>query len=138
MLEKCTKTSSPCSREMKPNPFSALKNFTVPCATNTQSSRRQTNQFGLLAITDCTRHGRRHPRLTSVTSSRPFFAPRPTIFERFGTRASPTRLAGHRLDLSAIPFGPHGPNSEVPDESRVHNPPTFEHSRMPRHHSRLN
>ena len=30
MLEKWTNTSSPCSREMKPKPFSALKNFTVP------------------------------------------------------------------------------------------------------------
>src|SRR6266545_5823269 len=34
MLEKWTKTSSPASREMKPKPFSALKNFTVPVATN--------------------------------------------------------------------------------------------------------
>src|SRR4051794_24840251 len=32
MLEKWTNTSSPCSREMKPKPFSALKNFTVPVA----------------------------------------------------------------------------------------------------------
>src|SRR5688572_29609226 len=30
MLEKWTNTSSPPSREMKPKPFSALKNFTVP------------------------------------------------------------------------------------------------------------
>lgn len=50
MAEKCTKTSSPCSREMNPNPFSALKNFTVPCATNTQFSMRQIDQFDLLAI----------------------------------------------------------------------------------------
>src|SRR5215213_7411509 len=35
MLEKWTKTSSPCSREMKPKPFSALKNLTVPVATET-------------------------------------------------------------------------------------------------------
>src|SRR3954447_12851332 len=33
MLEKWTKTSSAPSREMKPKPFSALKNFTVPVAT---------------------------------------------------------------------------------------------------------
>src|ERR671916_186371 len=32
MFEKCTNTSSPSSREMKPKPFSALKNFTVPVA----------------------------------------------------------------------------------------------------------
>src|SRR5215510_9680853 len=32
MLEKWTNTSSPSSREMKPKPFSALKNFTVPVA----------------------------------------------------------------------------------------------------------
>src|ERR1700687_2582323 len=52
MLEKWTKTSSPCSREMKPNPFSALKNFTVPCATNTRFSSRRANQFGPLADMD--------------------------------------------------------------------------------------
>src|SRR5918997_4195764 len=33
MLEKWTNTSSPDSREMKPKPFSALKNFTVPVVT---------------------------------------------------------------------------------------------------------
>src|SRR4051794_25177807 len=33
MFEKCTNTSAPPSREMKPNPFSALKNLTVPVAT---------------------------------------------------------------------------------------------------------
>src|SRR3982751_2831046 len=33
MLEKWTNTSSPCSREMKPKPLSALKNLTVPCIT---------------------------------------------------------------------------------------------------------
>src|SRR5262245_65665807 len=33
MLEKWTNTSSPSSREMKPKPFSALKNFTVPVGT---------------------------------------------------------------------------------------------------------
>src|SRR5687767_10000293 len=38
MLEKWTNTSSPCSREMKPKPFSALKNFTVPVAICTVSS----------------------------------------------------------------------------------------------------
>src|SRR5450432_131549 len=32
MLEKWTNTSLPPSREMKPKPFSALKNFTVPVA----------------------------------------------------------------------------------------------------------
>src|ERR687893_387633 len=32
MFEKCTNTSSPSSREMKPKRFSALKNFTVPVA----------------------------------------------------------------------------------------------------------
>src|SRR5680860_761808 len=31
MLEWWTNTSSPPSREMKPKPFSLLKNFTVPC-----------------------------------------------------------------------------------------------------------
>src|SRR5476649_1395177 len=30
MAEKCTKTSSPFSRWMKPNPFPALNHFTVP------------------------------------------------------------------------------------------------------------
>src|ERR1700712_5652332 len=30
IFEKWTNTSSPPSREMKPKPFSALKNFTVP------------------------------------------------------------------------------------------------------------
>jgi hypothetical protein len=34
---------------MKPKPLSALKNFTVPCATNTRFSGRLTNDFGLLA-----------------------------------------------------------------------------------------
>src|SRR6476646_2683377 len=34
---------------MKPKPFSALKNFTVPCATNTRFSVRPANQFGRLA-----------------------------------------------------------------------------------------
>src|ERR1700730_16251957 len=34
---------------MKPKPFSELKNFTVPCATNTRFSARLTNHFGLLA-----------------------------------------------------------------------------------------
>src|SRR4029450_13427441 len=33
MLEKWTNTSSLSSREMKPKPFSALKNFTVPVGT---------------------------------------------------------------------------------------------------------
>src|SRR6476646_7591093 len=58
MLEKWTTTSSPCSREMNPKPFSALKNLTVPCATNTRFSARQTNQFGLLATSDCTQQSR--------------------------------------------------------------------------------
>src|SRR5579872_112883 len=55
MLEKWTKTSSPCSREMKPKPFSALKNFTVPVATNTQFSTRSTNHFGQLATRERSR-----------------------------------------------------------------------------------
>src|SRR6185295_18873288 len=40
MLEKWTNTSSPCSREMKPKPFSALKNFTVPVAKGIHSHFR--------------------------------------------------------------------------------------------------
>ena len=36
---------------MKPKPFSALKNFTVPCATNTRFSVRPANQFGRLRAT---------------------------------------------------------------------------------------
>ena len=55
MLEKCTNTSSPCSREMKPKPFSALKNLTVPCATTTRFSGRQTDQFGLFASDNTSR-----------------------------------------------------------------------------------
>src|SRR5947207_14902718 len=31
MALKCTNTSSPSGREMKPYPFSALNHFTVPC-----------------------------------------------------------------------------------------------------------
>src|SRR5215831_13512622 len=34
MAEKCTKTSSPPSWEMKPNPFASLNHFTVPVATD--------------------------------------------------------------------------------------------------------
>src|SRR5580693_6513455 len=34
---------------MKPNPLSALKNLTVPCATTTHFSVRQTDCFDLLA-----------------------------------------------------------------------------------------
>src|SRR5579872_568024 len=40
MLEKWTNTSSPCSREMKPNPFSALKNLTVPVTNSLSHSLR--------------------------------------------------------------------------------------------------
>src|SRR3954471_2621684 len=32
MAEKCTKTSSPDWRLMKPNPFASLNHFTVPCS----------------------------------------------------------------------------------------------------------
>src|SRR5271169_5413077 len=32
MAEKCTNTSSPFSREMKPKPLASLNHFTVPCS----------------------------------------------------------------------------------------------------------
>jgi hypothetical protein len=35
MAEKCTKTSSPDWRLMKPNPFASLNHFTVPCSIGT-------------------------------------------------------------------------------------------------------
>jgi hypothetical protein len=36
-LETCTNTSSPPSLEMKPNPRSVSKNFTVPCTAEPTS-----------------------------------------------------------------------------------------------------
>ena len=41
---------------MKPNPFSALKNFTVPCATATQISNREIDHFDLVVILNTSRH----------------------------------------------------------------------------------
>src|SRR5699024_1105596 len=38
IAEKCTNTSSPPSRSMKPKPFSALNHFTVPCSMLKSSS----------------------------------------------------------------------------------------------------
>src|SRR5712664_1839770 len=35
IAEKCTKTSSPVCRWMKPYPFEALNHFTVPCSFDT-------------------------------------------------------------------------------------------------------
>ncbi len=40
---------------MKPNPFSALKNFTVPCATATQISNREIDHFDLVVILNTSR-----------------------------------------------------------------------------------
>ncbi len=100
MLEKCTKTSSPCSREMKPNPFSALKNLTVPCATNTQFSLRRTDLFdsiaaGTLVDPVCVKS------LLSIFSS---------LAHRHGTKASST----HSSRRTATNIDSMGPTTTVP------------------------
>src|SRR3954470_24526840 len=79
---------------MKPKPFSALKNLTVPCATNTRFSARQANQFGLLAVRDLTQSGRRWAEIRESPSAS-VSAPRALV----------SRLLAHRNDvrLAGVP-----------------------------------
>src|SRR6478735_7549787 len=100
---------------MKPNPFSALKNFTVPCATDTHFSARQANRFGLLATRNCThrlaepwRGSMDHRRLTMPLGEAMFTQ---RSIRRFKPDAIP--LDDIQLILEAAAKAPNGGNQQI-------------------------
>src|SRR4051795_1126438 len=111
MLEKWTNTSSAPSREMKPKPFSALKNFTVPVAmfcfsvsihANSGSRRHPPTleEFSAEHAIDCDRPSRKHLDRGGVTPLRDLeprrnrAQPRPSAV--VGARPLAGRTRAHR------------------------------------------